>query len=72
MQLDHLTEVKKQSSHHVGGERLLERFRDKGITIAEWAKQRGYNPQLVYMIARGERKCLRGKSFQIAKEMLAM
>ena len=72
MQLDPLTEVKKQPSHRDGRERLLDKFRDKGITISEWAKQRGYNPQLAYMIVRGERKCLRGKSFQIAQEMLAM
>lgn len=72
MQLNPLTKVKEQTIHHDGGERLLDKFRDQGITLSDWAKQRGYNPQLVYMIARGERKCLRGKSFQIAQEMLSM
>lgn len=72
MQLTPHTEVKKHPSHQDGGERLLDKFRDRGLTIAEWAKQRGHNRQLVYMIARGERKCLRGKSFQIAQELLAM
>ena len=53
-------------------ERLIDRFRSKGITISEWSLQRGYNPGLVYVIVRGERKCLRGKSYQIAQEILAM
>lgn len=44
-------------------------LRERGITLSEWAKERGFNQQLVYLVARGERKCLRGQSFEIAKEL---
>jgi gp16 family phage-associated protein len=51
---------------------IQDAFRAQGITISDWAKKRGHNPQLVYMILRGERKCMRGKSFQIAQELKTM
>lgn len=47
----------------------LAEFKSSGGTIREWAVERGFNPRLVYSVARGERKCLRGKSFEIAKEL---
>lgn len=46
-----------------------EYFRKNGISVASWAKEHGYSPWLVYTILKGERKCLRGKSAQIAKEL---
>ena len=36
------------------------------LTIREWALHHGFNVQLVYKIARGERKALRGQSRKIA------
>lgn len=44
-------------------------LRQRGINLAEWAREKGFNPQLVYLVARGERKCLRGQSHSIAKEL---
>lgn len=41
-------------------------FRGKGLTVSEWAIERGFNPTLVYSILSGKRKCLRGQSFRIA------
>lgn len=41
-------------------------FRAQGITISQWSEERGFNPALVYAVARGNRKCLRGQSHQIA------
>lgn len=46
-----------------------EYFRQQGISVASWAKEHGYSPWLVYSILGGQRKCLRGKSAQIAKEL---
>lgn len=40
-----------------------------GVNLAAWARDKGFNPQLVYLVARGERKCLRGQSHAIAKEL---
>lgn len=38
----------------------------EGISISQWSKERGFSPALVYVVARGNRKCLRGQSHQIA------
>lgn len=47
----------------------VKEFRAEGGNLAEWARQRGFNQQLVYLVASGNRKCLRGESFKIAKEL---
>lgn len=44
-------------------------FRERGINLAEWAREKGFNQQLVYLVIRGERKCLRGQSHCIAKAL---
>jgi gp16 family phage-associated protein len=44
-------------------------FHKLGVTIADWARARHFNIRLVYIILRGERKCLRGESYRIAKEL---
>lgn len=41
-------------------------FALRGVSIAEWSRQRGYSSALVYQVLRGEKKCLRGQSHQIA------
>ena len=46
-----------------------EYFRQNGISVVSWAKEHGYSPWLVYSILKGDRKCVRGKSAQIAKEL---
>lgn len=44
-------------------------FHRLGLSIADWALARGYSPHLVYSVLSGKRKCLRGQSHQIAKEL---
>lgn len=44
-------------------------FHAAGISMAEWAKEHHFNEQLVRKILRGERKCLRGESYAIAREL---
>lgn len=44
-------------------------FRKRGVSMVDWARQHGFNARLVYAVIRGERKCLRGQSFEIAKEL---
>lgn len=44
-------------------------FRDQGMAIADWASAHGFNRHLVYAVLAGRRKCLRGQSYQIAKEL---
>lgn len=44
-------------------------FKEAGQSIRSWALARGFNPGLVYVVLKGERKCLRGESFRIAKEL---
>lgn len=44
-------------------------FHKFGMSIADWARAHHFNVRLVYSVVRGERKCLRGESYQIAKEL---
>lgn len=45
-------------------------FQDRfGVGVKDWAKVRGYEPKLVYAVLSGSRKCLRGDSLRIAKEL---
>jgi gp16 family phage-associated protein len=41
-------------------------FRENGLTVAAWSKERSFSPALVYAVVRGQRKCLRGESHRIA------
>ena len=41
-------------------------FQDRGVTIAEWSMKRNFNPGLVYQVLAGQRKAMRGRSFEIA------
>ncbi len=45
---------------------VREQFIKNGLSIADWANQNNFPVALVYQIIRGERKCLRGMSHQIA------
>lgn len=44
-------------------------FLVNGISMKSWAEARGFNPMLVYQILTGRRKCLRGQSHNIAREL---
>lgn len=41
-------------------------FAQSGVSIADWARARGFSVVLTRMVAAGQRKCLRGQSLQIA------
>jgi gp16 family phage-associated protein len=47
----------------------IEEFRSVGGSIADWARSRGFSTRLTYSILRQERKCLRGQSLLIAREL---
>lgn len=47
-------------------EQVRSRFERSGISVAAWARSRGFNVVLTYMVAAGQRKSLRGQSHQIA------
>jgi gp16 family phage-associated protein len=49
--------------------KTIDDFRVEGATVAVWARERNFSPRLVYAVLRGERKCLRGESHKIAKEL---
>ena len=44
-------------------------FRQTGLTVADWARSKKFSVRLVYAVLRGGRKCLRGQSYSIAKEL---
>lgn len=41
-------------------------FRASGVTVAAWARERGFSVELTRMVLAGKRKCLRGQSREIA------
>ena len=41
-------------------------FEAGGVSVAEWARVNGFSSGLVYEVLRGQRKCIRGQSHQIA------
>lgn len=49
--------------------KTVEQFRANGQSIAQWAREMNFSVRLVYAVLRGERKCLRGQSYEIAKEL---
>lgn len=44
-------------------------FRVNGVAVVDWARVHGFSAALVYAVLRGERKCLRGQSFEIARAL---
>lgn len=49
--------------------KLSIQFRAEGLSIAQWARAMNFNVRLVYAVLRGERKCIRGQSHEIAREL---
>lgn len=45
------------------------KFEAEGISIAEWARARGYKLRTVYGVLSGRRKCHRGIGHQIAVDL---
>lgn len=44
-------------------------LREQGISARGWALENGFEPTLVYSVLSGTRKCLRGKSHEVAKAL---
>ena len=44
-------------------------FLVRGESVKSWAKFHNFHPELVYSVLQGDRKCLRGQSLKIAKEL---
>lgn len=42
------------------------KLQEQGISLAEWASEHGFPRHLVYAVASGQRKCLRGESHRVA------
>lgn len=42
------------------------RFAAEGVSIAEWARARGFNVLTVYRVLSGKAKGIRGESYRIA------
>jgi gp16 family phage-associated protein len=44
-------------------------LREQGVSARGWAVENGFEPTLVYSVLSGTRKCLRGKSHEVAKAL---
>lgn len=49
-----------------GRDKVKRKFNESGISIAEWARENGFNVNLVYQVLRGDSKALRGQAHDIA------
>jgi gp16 family phage-associated protein len=45
------------------------KFEAEGVSIAEWARARGYKLRTVYAVLNGRRKCTRGIGHRIAVDL---
>lgn len=61
--------AKTLAASNVGTPITKSSFLERGLAVTDWALERGFSPHLVYAILAGRRKCLRGQSYQIAKEL---
>lgn len=48
---------------------VWEDLRQHGQSARDWALEHGFEPTLVYSVLSGNRKCLRGKSHEVAKAL---
>lgn len=48
---------------------VWEELRQHGQSARDWALEHGFEPTLVYSVLSGNRKCLRGKSHEVAKAL---
>ena len=44
-------------------------LRSDGVSAHKWAQDHGFEPSLVYSVLSGKRKCVRGKSHEIARAL---
>ena len=50
-------------------EQVKQQLRDQGITITQWAEQRGYKRKHVYGVLNGQLKAHYGRAHEIAVEL---
>lgn len=50
-------------------EQVKAKFEAEGLSIAEWARARGYKLRTVYGVLSGRTKCQRGLGHQIAVDL---
>ena len=50
-------------------DQVREFLKDRGLTVSEWARYKGYSPSLVYQVLSGRIKCERGISHDIAVQL---
>ena len=48
---------------------LRQAFEERGVSVAEWARRRGFNVALVYALLSGRTRGLRGRGHLIAIEL---
>lgn len=46
-----------------------EELRFQGLSMADWARENGFNPELVRKVLLGRYKCWRGESHKIAVKL---
>lgn len=50
-------------------DRVKHRFRQRGVTFTDWAKDNGYTRNEVYRVLNGQAKCHYGKAHEIAVKL---
>jgi gp16 family phage-associated protein len=67
-----LHEMRKHADSRTSAEesdQSIVAFLIRGDSVKAWAKFHNFHPELVYSILKGKRKCLRGESLKIAREL---
>lgn len=50
-------------------EKVINEFKLRGVSIADWARKQGYSPDLVYRVLKADHIPTRGKSHLIAVKL---
>lgn len=50
-------------------EQIKKDFEKRGLTISDWARERGYHPNRVYQVLNGQTKAKWGTAHQIAIDL---
>jgi len=64
-----ITDLESTQLQPTGRPLTVNDFQTNGVSIANWARQRGFNPRLVYQVLSGRRRSVRGQSFHIARAL---
>lgn len=69
LKLESRTKLVKTTSQLQTTAQVWSLLREQGISARHWALENGFDPTLVYSVLSGTRKCLRGKSHDVAKAL---